>query len=51
MKDNFIIFEDDNEFNEISINEINYRISLLPNNWDIYLLSNHNYCYSRKKNK
>jgi GR25 family glycosyltransferase involved in LPS biosynthesis len=47
--DNFIIFEDDNEFNKISINEINYRISLLPNNWDIYLLSNHNYCYSRKK--
>jgi len=47
--DNFIIFEDDNEFNKISLNEINYRVSLLPKNWDIYLLSNHNYCYSRKK--
>jgi GR25 family glycosyltransferase involved in LPS biosynthesis len=47
--DNFIIFEDDTQFNDISLIEINYRVSLLPNNWDIYLLSNNNFCYSRIK--
>jgi collagen beta-1,O-galactosyltransferase len=40
---NFLIFEDDTIFNEISIKEINYRISNIPNDWDIYLLSNNNY--------
>ncbi len=47
--DNFIIFEDDTQFNDISLIEINYRLSLLPNNWDIYLLSNNKFCYSSIK--
>jgi GR25 family glycosyltransferase involved in LPS biosynthesis len=48
-KDIFLIFEDDTIFNEININEINYRISQLPKNWDIYLLSNPELCYSKIK--
>ena len=39
------IFEDDCVFNNITLQEIYYRISLLPNDWDIYLLSNPNHCY------
>jgi len=46
--DIFLIFEDDTIFNMISINEINYRISQLPYNWDIYLLSNNKYCYVKE---
>ena len=37
--DIFLIFEDDTKFNEIDSNEINYRLSVLPDDWDIYLLS------------
>jgi len=48
-KDNFIIFEDDTIFNEITLKEINYRISTIPNDWDIYLLSNNKSCYSKIK--
>jgi len=40
-----LIFEDDTIFNDISLNEIYYRISLLPKDWDIYLLSDPLYCY------
>ena len=47
--DNFIIFEDDTIFNEITLKEINYRISTIPNDWDIYLLSNNKSCYSKIK--
>lgn len=47
--DNFIIFEDDTIFNEISLREINYRISTIPNDWDIYLLSDNKLCYSKIK--
>ena len=47
--DNFIIFEDDTSFNKITINEINYRISSIPNDWDIYLLSDYEACYSKIK--
>ena len=48
-KDNFLIFEDDTQFNEITLKEINYRISNIPNDWDIYLLSSNNSCYSKTK--
>lgn len=50
LKENkFIIFEDDTLFNKINLNEINYRLSILPKNWDIYLLSNPKCCYLKEK--
>jgi hypothetical protein len=48
-EDNFLIFEDDSIMNDININEINDRLSLIPNDWDIYLLSDINLCYSKNK--
>ena len=48
-EDNFIIFEDDTIFNEITLKEINYRISTIPDDWDIYLLSDNQCCYSKIK--
>lgn len=48
-EDNFIIFEDDTKFNEITLKEINYRLSTIPNDWDIYILSNPDMCYSKIK--
>jgi GR25 family glycosyltransferase involved in LPS biosynthesis len=50
-EDNFIIFEDDTIFNKITLKEINYRLSIIPNDWDIYILSNPNICYSKIKIK
>ena len=47
--DNFLIFEDDTIFNKISLKEINYRLSKIPKDWDIFLLSNPNSCYSKDK--
>ena len=47
--DIFLIFEDDTIFNKISLKEINYRLSKIPNDWDIFLLSNPNSCYSKDK--
>ena len=47
--DNFLIFEDDTIFNEISLKEINYRLSKIPKDWDIFLLSNPNSCYTKDK--
>jgi collagen beta-1,O-galactosyltransferase len=44
---NYLIFEDDSIFTNITLNEINYRLSLLPKNWDIYLLTNPDYCYNK----
>ena len=42
----FLIFEDDSVvISKITLHEINYRISLLPSNWDIYLLSDPKLCY------
>ena len=46
-KDIILIFEDDTEFNNINIEEINNRINKLPNDWDIYLLSDPDFCYSK----
>ena len=40
-----LIFEDDSIFNNISLEDIYSRLSSLPNNWDIYLLSDPNDCY------
>ena len=48
-EDNIIIFEDDTILNEINLKEINYRISSIPNDWDIYLLSDNKLCYSKIK--
>jgi len=45
----FLIFEDDSIITNITLNEINYRLSLLPLNWDIYILSNPDLCYLKKK--
>ena len=45
---NVLIFEDDTKMNKINLNEINYRLADLPNNWDIYLLSNSKLCYYKK---
>jgi GR25 family glycosyltransferase involved in LPS biosynthesis len=48
--DSFLIFEDDtNMENKIDLNEINNRISTLPENWDIYLLISPDLCYSKTK--
>jgi len=47
--DNVLIFEDDTKMNKICLNEINHRLNDLPNDWDIYLLSNPNFCYLKKK--
>lgn len=44
---NYLIFEDDSVFTNITLNEINYRLSLLPKDWDIYLLVNPDYCYDK----
>jgi len=49
--DNFLIFEDDTIFNSISLYEINYRLSNIPNDWDIYLLSNPNSAYQKTNKK
>jgi len=49
--ENFLIFEDDTIFNNICLNQINYRLKNLPNDWDIYILSNHNSCYKKNKTK
>jgi GR25 family glycosyltransferase involved in LPS biosynthesis len=46
--ENYLIFEDDSVFTTITVNEINYRLSLLPKDWDIYLLINPEYCYEKK---
>lgn len=48
--DNIIlIFEDDTTFNKITLREINKRLKLIPKNWDIYLLSNPDFCYHKIK--
>jgi len=44
---NYLIFEDDSVFTNITLNEINYRLSILPKDWDIYLLVNPEYCYEK----
>jgi len=49
--DNFLIFEDDTLFNSISLYEINYRLSNIPDDWDIYLLSNPKQAYQKTKTK
>ena len=46
---NVLIFEDDTIINNISLNEINYRLDELPDDWNIYLLSRPNCCYNVKK--
>jgi len=45
----FLIFEDDSIITNISLNEINYRLSSLPPNWDIYIMSDPDLCYLKKK--
>lgn len=45
---NVLIFEDDTKMNKINLNEINYRLADLPNDWDIYILSNPKLCYYKK---
>jgi len=49
--DNFLIFEDDTIFNSISLYDINYRISILPDDWNIYLLSNPKQVYQKTNTK
>lgn len=44
---NYLIFEDDSIFTTINLNEINYRLSILPKNWDIYLMIHPKYCYNK----
>lgn len=45
---NTFIFEDDTIVNKnIKNEEIIHRLKLLPNNWDIYLLSNPDLCYNK----
>lgn len=44
-----LIFEDDTIFNKITLREINKRLTLLPEDWDIYLLSNPEFCYHKIK--
>lgn len=50
-QDNYLIFEDDSELSDIDINlgELNYRISKLPKDWDMYLLISPLLCYNKKK--
>ena len=52
IKNNFknvIIFEDDANVSNIKYNHLIKRINLLPNDWDIYLLINPDYCYNKVK--
>lgn len=44
---NFLIFEDDTIFNSISLYDINRRLSKIPNDWDIYLLSSPTLVYKK----
>ena len=46
--DNIIlIYEDDSIFTSITLEEINNRIKKLPEDWDIYLLINPDFCYAK----
>ena len=46
---NVIIFEDDVNVSNIQYNYLIKRIDLLPDDWDIYLLINPDYCYEKVK--
>jgi len=46
---NVIIFEDDVNVSNIQYNYLIKRINLLPDDWDIYLLINPDYCYEKVK--
>ena len=48
INDYSLIFEDDVRPNEIKFNDIIERIQKLPEDWDIYLLSNSKHCYDKE---
>ena len=48
-KQNALIFEDDAKVSNINYFDLNKRLRLLPNDWDIYLLINPDYCYKKIK--
>ncbi len=48
INDNSLIFEDDIYVSDIKFNNILERINNLPDNWDIYLLSNPIHCYNKE---
>jgi len=45
---NYIIFEDDAILNNITLDDVSKRLKKLPNDWDIYLLSNSKFCYVKE---
>jgi GR25 family glycosyltransferase involved in LPS biosynthesis len=47
-KQNALIFEDDAKVSNIYYFDLNKRLKLLPNDWDIYLLINPDFCYLKK---
>jgi GR25 family glycosyltransferase involved in LPS biosynthesis len=52
IKNNFkntIIFEDDVNVSNIEYNNLIKRVNLLPDDWDIYLLINPDFCYKKVK--
>ena len=44
-----LIFEDDANVSNIKYNDIIKRVKLLPEDWDIYLIINPDFCYKRIK--
>jgi len=48
INDYSLIFEDDVRVSDIKFNDILERINNLPEDWDIYLLSNPKHCYDKE---
>jgi GR25 family glycosyltransferase involved in LPS biosynthesis len=47
-KQNALIFEDDAKVSNINYFDLNKRLRLLPDDWDIYLLINPDFCYLKE---